>query len=195
MKLRLLVPPVLIGALLATTTGASAAPKTLDGKKVKKLTLTASGGTQHHEDDFVTEQTASELPDHGDCVSPRCAKLPFVYKPARGVNGNVMFTITWTQPLSDFDLYVAQINRDGSTSTLEGQNCGSATGTSEKVFVPKSVFRPGKTYALVVDFFRSVDDTVTGTVEMGVPSAIKDSIPDEYEGTFPGTPWNVDCAE
>lgn len=194
MKARLVLVPVLAGALAVMTTGAGAAtPKTLDGKKVKKLTLVASGGTQDHDETNVTE--ALDAPDRADCAPPRCAKLPFVWKPAKGVKGDVMFTITWSNPATDYDLYVAEVARDGSTSTLDGQSCGGTGGTSEKVFVTKDKFKPGKTYAMVVDFYRSVNDTVNGTVEMGVPSTIKHPVPDQYDGQFPGTLFKVNCTQ
>lgn len=193
MRSRLLLASALVGALAVTTTGAHAATPTLDGKKVKKLTLTASGGLQDHDETNVTE--ALDAPDRADCTAPRCAKLKFVWKPAKGVKGNVMFTITWSNPLSDYDLYVAEVARDGSTSTLEGQVCGSIGSTGEKVYVTKDKFKPGKTYAMVVDFYRSVNDTVKGTVAMGVASTITHTVPDEYDGQFPGTLIKINCTQ
>jgi surface antigen len=192
MKARLILAPVLAGALALMTTGASAAPKTLDGKKVKKLTMTVSGGLQDNDSANVTEVLTT--PDRADCAPPRCARLPFVYKPAKGVKGDVMFTITWSNPLTDYDLYVAEIARDGSAATVEGQQCASSGGTSEKVFVTKDKLKPGKTYAMVVDFFRSANDTVKGTVEMG-PSTLKHTVPDQYDGKFPGTLIPINCTQ
>jgi hypothetical protein len=193
MRARLVVAPLLVGALAVMTVGASAAPKTLDGKKVKQLTLTASGGLQDNDSTNVTE--ALTTPDRADCSAPRCAKLPFVWKPAKGVSGDVMFTITWSNPLTDYDLYVAEVARDGSTSTLEDQSCASSGGTSEKVFVTKDKFKPGHTYAMVVDFYRSVNDTVHGTVQMGAKNTIPGTVPAQYDGHFPGTLVKVNCTQ
>jgi hypothetical protein len=176
------------------TTGAGAATKTLDGKKVKKITMVASGGTQDHDETNVTELL--DPPDRADCAQPRCAKLKFVWKPAKGVkNSNVMFSIEWGSPLSDYDLYVAEVNKDGSTTTLGSNSCGGTGSTQERVYVTKDQFKSGKTYALVVDFYRSVNDEVTATVEMGVPNTIKQTVPPQYDGQFPGTLFKINCTQ
>jgi hypothetical protein len=174
------------------TVGASAAPKTLDGKKIKTLTLSASGGLQDHDDSNVTDlpHVLDTLPDRADCKAPRCAKLPFVYKPAKGVKGDVMFAITWSNPLTDYDLYVAEVDRDGTTTSVGAFHCGGTGGTSEKVFVPRGTFKAGKTYAMVVDFYRSVNDTVHGTVTMG-PSTVSHPVPAQADGLL----FPINCTQ
>jgi hypothetical protein len=149
-------------ALAAPGALASSTP-VLDGKKVTKLTLAASGGLQDHDDDN-TQLLASV--DRANCAPPRCAVLKFVYKPAKGVQGDTLYTIKWTNPASDMDLYVAAVDKKGEMSEVGATHCGGGAGTSEKVFVPAGTLKSGKTYALVADFFRSVNDNVTGTVEM-----------------------------
>jgi hypothetical protein len=194
MRTRVVLASLLVGTLAVMSTGASAAPKTLDGKKVKKLTMVASGGLQDHDETNATE--ALDAPDRADCAAPRCAKLKFVWKPAKGVkNSNVMFSISWGTPLSDYDLYVAEVNKDGSTTTLGSNSCGGTGTTSEKVYVTKDQFKAGRTYALVVDFYRSFNDTVTATVEMGVPNSIKQTVPPQYDGQFPGTLFKINCTQ
>jgi hypothetical protein len=193
MRNRLVLVPVLVAGLALGLTNAQAATKTLDGKKVKTLTLTAAGGTQDHDETNVTE--VLDAPDRADCESPRCAKLTFIWKPAKGVKGDVLFSITWSNPLSDYDLYVAEVAKDGTTTTLADQSCGGTGGTSEKVFVTKDKFKAGRTYAMVVDFYRSVNDTVKGTVQMGVKSTLKHPVPDQYDGQFPGTLFKVNCTQ
>jgi hypothetical protein len=175
-KVRLVSAAVLAGALALSTVGAQAAPKTLDGKKTKVLTFKVAGGLQTHDSDMVTDSASLEARDRADCTAPRCAKLPFVYKPAKGVKGNVAFQISWTNAASDFDLYVAIVNKDGSTSDIG--HCGGTTGTAEKLYLDAGNFKAGKSYALVVDFYRSVNDTVTGTVTMPGTDQVKKTLPD-----------------
>ena len=98
-----------------------------------------------------------------------------------------MFTATWSNPASDIDLYAVEVTKDGSANTL-GQ-CALTGTTSEKVYLGPADLRPGKHYALVMQFFRSLNETATGTVEMGIPSTIK------HTADLPGLgdPANADC--
>jgi hypothetical protein len=199
MRTRLLLAPVLIGALAAMTVSADAATKTMDGKKVKKLSITAAGGAQSNDGwavyDAVAiadQDLADQLPEQlrrndVDCKPPVCARLPFVYKPAKGVKGGLMFTATWSNPASDIDLYVVEVAKDGSATDVG--HCAQFGTTSEKVYLPPSEIRSGRTYALVMIFFRSFNETATGTVEINVPSSIKNTV---ALPTF-GDPLNLDC--
>lgn len=183
MKVRLATATVLMGLLAVSTAGAQAATPVLDGKKVKVLTLTASGGTQDHDTDMVTDlakDPTGPSPDRTQCAAPRCGKLRFTYKPAKGVKGDLMFTLNWTNQASDMDLYVAEVAKDGSLSDIG--HCGGVGGTSEKVFLPASSLKSGKSYVLVADFFRSVNDTVTGKVQIGAPSTVKTTVPAQVDG-------------
>jgi surface antigen len=163
MRHRLVLATAALGvaAIAAPAALAAPAPPVLDGKKVTKLSLTGSGGLQDNDKDAADLSGA----DRADCAAPRCMKLVFVYNPAKGVKGDALFTASWSNPASDIDLYVASVNKDGSTSEVGG-HCGGVGGVSEKVFVPAGTLKPGKKYALVADFFRSLNETVTGTVEM-----------------------------
>ena len=189
MKVRLATAAVLLGVLAAGTPGAQAANPVLDGKKIKVLSLTASGGLQSNDKD----QAQLKTPDRADCAAPRCARLPFTYKPAKGVNGDLMFTVTWTNPASDIDLYAGEVGKDGSTTTID--SCGGTGTASEKVFVPAASLKSGKTYVLVVDWFRSLNETAKATVQIGVPSSIKATVPPQYDGKVPGTLFKVNCTQ
>ena len=190
MKVRLLTAAALAGALAVSTAGAQAAPRTLDGRSVKTLTMTASGGLQDNDKD---QAQLLSSPDRADCAPPRCSRLPFLYKPAKGVKGDLMFTVTWTNRASDIDLYVGEVARDGSTTTVD--SCGGVGSTTEKVFLPAKALKPGKTYVLVVDWFRSLNETATAKVQIGVPSTIKTTVPAKYDGQLPGTLFKVNCTQ
>lgn len=46
---------------------------------------------------------------------------------------------------------------------------------------------------MVIDFFRSLNKTVKGKVEIGVPSTIPAGVPAQYDGHFPGTLFPGNC--
>jgi hypothetical protein len=160
MRKRLVLTAAAFAALALATPSALAAPTpVLDGKKVTKLTKAFDAGLQDHDQDAADISGA----DRADCAPPRCGVLKFVYKPAKGVKADTLFNITWTNPASDFDLYVAEVGKSGMSDVA---HCGGVGNTTETVFIPAGTFKVGKTYALVADFFRSVNDTVTGTITM-----------------------------
>ena len=178
MKIRLISVGAVSLALALTVTSAQAAPPTLDGKKVKTLSLTTAAGLQDHDADLVTDTAKNPTgggPDRAICQAPRCSALTFVYKPAKGVPaGPVGFRIAWGTPGDDFDLYVAEVTR-GERSTLA--KCGASGGTSETVIVPAGTLRAGRTYALVADHYRSANDTVTATVSFPNTFSTKTTVP------------------
>jgi hypothetical protein len=166
-------PRLLLALGTATLVAAAAVPShaaatpVLDGKKVKKITRTASGGLQTNDADNASLET----PNRADCTAPRCFRLDFVYKPATGVKGNVLFKITWTNPASDYDLYVA------SDKKVALASCGGAAGMGESLVMSGKTLKYGKRYTLVADFFRSVNDTVTATVEFPTASVAGTTVP------------------
>jgi hypothetical protein len=178
MKIRLIGVGAVSLALALTVTSAQAAPPTLDGKKVKTLSLTTSAGAQDHDADLVTDVAKDPTgggPDRAICQAPRCSALTFVYKPAKGVPAApVGFKIAWGTPGDDFDLYVAEVTR-GERSTLA--KCGATGGTSETVIVPAGTLRAGRTYALVADHYRSANDKVTATVSFPNTFSVKTTVP------------------
>ncbi|MCW2735640.1 hypothetical protein [Nocardioides sp.] len=168
MRNRLVLAAAALSALALAAPAALAGPATptLDGKKTTKLTVSLAGGLQDNDKDAADLSGA----DRADCAAPRCGVLKFVFKPAAGVKADTLFNIKWTNPASDIDLYVAEVGKSGMSDVA---HCGGIGNTSETVFIPAGTFKPGKTYALVADFFRSVNETVTGTVTMpaAAPSA------------------------
>ncbi len=177
MLARILTALTVSGALALTVTGAHAATPVLDGKKVKVMTLKAAGGAQDHDVDQVTELAKDPLgsgADRTQCVMPRCAALTFVYKPAKGVRAPIGFAMSWTVPVDDMDLYVAEVVKGERT---EVAHCAAGVGTSEKVVLPFGTLVAGHTYALVADFYRSVNDNVTASVSFPSTVAVKTSVP------------------
>ena len=180
MKVRLVTAATIAGALALSMSGAQAAPKVLDGKTLKVLEFTGNGGAQDNDKDYAQAATGSV--DRSNCQAPRCGKLTFVYKPAKGVKGDLMFTLTWANPASDIDLYVAEIGKTGDATTIA--QCGGTGTASEKVFLDSSTLKAGKTYALVADYYRSLNETVKGKVEIGVPSTVKATVPAAVDKAF-----------
>jgi hypothetical protein len=181
MKTRLvLVPTLVAGLALSLTHAQAAATKTLDGKKVKSITWQAPTTPQANDADLVS----LDGPDRVECEAPRCAKFPFVFAPAKGVTASgLIFTATWTIPVEDVDLYVAAVGKDGSYSDIG--HCGTFAGTTEKVFLPRSAFKPGKKYAVIVDFYRTASDTVTAKVEFPGTNTIKATMPAAVDDVQP----------
>jgi hypothetical protein len=182
-KVRLVTATVLAGGLVASMSGAHAggAP-VLDGKKVTSITTTFSPAAQDHDGDLVTDQVAKTNRD--DCKDARCGRLNFMFKPAKGVKGNLKFTINWTVPVEDFDLYVAEVAKDGSASDIG--HCGGSAGTSEQVNLDSSAFKTGKTYVLIADYYRATgSDKVTATVAFPAASTAKTTIPATVDGLEP----------
>jgi len=162
-------------AAAASLPSDAGAPKTLDGKKVKKITATAAGGLQANDAD----NASLDVQNRANCAPPRCFRLDFVYKPAAGVRGNLLFKVTWTNPASDFDLYVATAKK------VEVAHCGGAAGLGEMLVVPASRFKAGQKYTLVVDFFRSVNDTATATVELPTKETMDANVPADVDTLLP----------
>jgi hypothetical protein len=181
MRTRVLLVAAAAVTLGLTLTSANAAPPTLDGKKVKTVTLTAVGPQQDHDSDFVTGFAGG--PARVDCTAPRCARKDFIYKPAKGVKGDVMFEAKWTLPAADIDLYVAEVAKDGSPSELA--HCGAAAGTSEKIFVDSSSLKSGKRYAIILDFYRTANESVTATATMPGTNSTKTTAPAAVDSNQP----------
>lgn len=175
MKTRLVTATALVGAVAAFAGSASAAPApVLDGKKTKVLTLKATGAAQSNDTSLVTGSAGLDG-ERVECAPPRCARMDFTYKPAKGVKGDVMFEATWTNPASDVDLYVAALDKSGFPTQIG--SCGSSIGTSEKVFLDASSFKSGKKYALIVDFYRTANEAVTATATMPGTNTIGTTVP------------------
>ncbi len=175
MPRRLLTTVLLVGAIAVGSSGAQAATPTMDGKKVKALRVTATSGIEEHDKDL-----AGSSSEPVECGKPRCVRLPFVYQPAKGVKGGLMFTATWKTPGTDIDLFVGEVDKKGRTTLVT--SCASSGPPSEKVYLAPSQLRPGRTYVMVLDFFRAVNETVEGKVEINVPSSVKTTVPAKVDG-------------
>jgi hypothetical protein len=167
-KVRLALATALAGGLLVSMSGAQAGPPVMDGKKVKVLNKSAVGPA-------TTQHLAAF--DEVTCEDPtKCLTLPFVYKPAKGVKGDLMFTATWTNPAADFDLYVIEVDPKKKTETMIAQ-CATAPFTKERVFISAKDLRPGRIYRMVVGFYLPLGDTVKTSVQIGVPNTIPTTVP------------------
>ncbi len=172
MKTRLITAAVLAGGLALSVSGASAADATLDGAKTTSLEVTAAAAAQSHDANLVSLDDVDVV----NCKpGAECSVLTFLYKPAKGVKGDLMMGATWSNPASDMDLYFAEVLKDGSREEIG--HCASAGGPSEKLFVPADALKVGKTYAVVTYFFRSAAETVTSKVEINVPDSTKTTVP------------------
>ena len=173
MKLRLLTATAVAGVCALTLSSAQAATPVLDGKKVKALTAETTPAAQDNDTVLVDDLNGVE---RVSCAPPKCSRLPFVFKPAKGVKGSLAFTITWSLPGEDYDLYVAEIAKDGTATQLA--TCGATAGTSEKVELPMDAFKPGKTYALITYNFRSSGTSkVTSKVSFPGSAPVKETVP------------------
>jgi len=175
MKLRLVTAVALSAGLFLSVSGAEAATPTMDGKKLKAINVTAKATLQSNDKDFVVPGG----PERVDCKAPRCSKTSFVYKPAKGVKGGLLLTATWANTASDIDLYLAVVNPNKSLTQVGA--CGASAGTSEKVYVPPSTLRSGKTYIMVIDFYRTNAEVVKGKVEINVSNSTKTTVPAKAE--------------
>lgn len=170
MSRRLFTAGLLAGVLALSGSGAEAATPTLDGKKVKSLRVTATSGIEEHDSDL-----AGTGGDPLECGKPRCVRLPFRYQPAKGIKGGLLFTATWRTPGTDIDLFVGEVDKKGRTTRVAA--CASSGPPSEKVYLAPAELRPGRTYVMVLDFFRAVNEPVVGTVEINVPNSVKTTVP------------------
>jgi hypothetical protein len=180
-KIRLITAAVVAGGLVASMSGAEAAVKTLDGAKTKTLTATFTPTAQDNDSDLVTGLAGG--PERVACAAPRCARLPFLYKPAKGVKGPLSFKLTWSVPAEDMDLYVAELDKRGEATELA--HCGASAGTSEQLLVDASTFKSGKTYALIADFYRATGSAVTATVSLPGAVTNKAVVPDAVDSLQP----------
>ena len=160
----------------ATALPSEAGAPVLDGKKVKKITKVVKPQTQDNDADNVTAITAASAPNRANCAPPRCTRVDFVYQPAKGVKGNVLLKVTWTNPASDFDLYFADERKNDKA------HCGGFGGLGEALVIRGSSLKVGRKYTLVVDHFRAVEDTITATVEFPTKRAAATTVPADVDG-------------
>ena len=185
MRIRLALAAVLgVLALVAPSALAAPAPVTLDGKKVSVLKLVVDAPMQSNDASPATDEATGY--DRYQCVPPRCALVPFVFKPAKGVKSDIAMSLSWPNEASDFDLYLLQIEKTGRTKLY---NCGGSAGTSEKIFIPAGSLRSGKTYAMMVDFYRTSGEKITA--ELSMPG--KDTTAKTLPAAADGAVYPINC--
>lgn len=154
----------------------------LDGRRVRVLTRTDDAAAQAHAADAAAG--VSPL----DCRPPRCTVIQFVYFPQVGVRSDIAFTASWTSPLSEIDLYVAEV--DPVRGNLPVARCASHTGgTVERVFFPSGFLRRGSTYKVIAEYQRTLGDRVTARVQMPGPDEAPTTVPSTVDRVVP-----VNCA-
>ena len=141
-------------ALALAAPHASAGDPVLDGKKVKNLNVTQEAPT-----DAVGVADPSSA-DVAKCAPPRCARVTFVYKPAKGVKAPVsvshkQFYIAST----DTDLYLLQ----GSTVVAA---CTGIVSNARYLQVAPEALKPGTTYTAVMYYSHSTGETTRMDVNM-----------------------------
>ena len=149
-------------SLLVAGAGASSAaapPPVLDGKKVKNLKVVQESPT-----DAVG--VADPAPaDVAACQAPRCARVDFVYKPAKGVKAPLsvhhkQFYVATT----DTDLYLMQ-------GTQVVAACTGMVSNARYVQVEAAKLKPGSTYSAIMYYSHSTGETTTMNVDLpGVAS-------------------------
>lgn len=197
MNARLVLAPALAAVLAVGAVGAHAATPTLDGKKVKKLAATYTPAAQDNDATLATDLISivdprapgATNPERTECaVGSRCGRITFKYLPAKGVRGGMMIQSVWSNPTTDIDLYLAEVAKDGSVSQIA--SCGGSGGTSEKIYVAPGELRPGRTYAVITDFFRVASDTVKTSVVFPGANTMKSTLP-----AGDGAVFNVNCTQ
>lgn len=142
-----------ITAALAVPQASAAGTPVLDGKKVKSLSIIQESGPAARGVDPTPAQVAA-------CKAPDCARLPFVYKPAKGVSASLSVTErNFYAGLGDADLYLLQ----GSTVIA---SCTGTFSNKRHITVPASALKPGATYTAVMFYSHSIGESTSMTVDL-----------------------------
>lgn len=154
MKRTPLAAALVVGAVALVAPHAVAGPPVLDGKKVINLKVQQESPT-----DAVGVQDPSTA-DVAACDIPRCGRIDFVYRPAKGVTAALsvrhkQFYIGTT----DTDLYLL----DGQTVVA---SCTGYVSNARYLQVPASKLKPGRTYTAVMYFSHSTGETVRMDVDL-----------------------------
>ena len=185
MRYRSLAAAASVAAICAALPAHAAGVKTLDGKKTKALTFSLASSPQENDTSNIGDvanaagqSTPFDRPDVGHCPKTRCLSYTFKYAPAKGVKpGPFSVKISWTIPGQDYDLYIIQNGSDVG-------HCGASAGTSEVVVIPAI---KGKVYTVVVDQYRALPDTVTGSISFPAKDKVASTTGDPT-GVIP-----IDC--
>jgi hypothetical protein len=169
----------LVAAGVAVPSASADPTPVLDGKKVHNLHLVAEAATGASAVDPTPEQVAS-------CAPPACARITFVYKPAKGM----------TAPLSVSERNFWAVAGDEDLYLLQGTKViASCTGTvsnARYLSVPASALKPGTTYTAVEYFSHEIGESTAINVDLpgvaGRDSVVLDANnPFDYSTTVCGT--------
>ena len=178
MRTRLFAVAAAALALLPFASSDAGGP-VLDGQKRKTITWTGTMTPQQ------SVQTVSGY-DPTTCTPTDCAVKGFVFKPAKGVTGNLLFAIKWTVPVEDVDLFV--IDSKGAVVA----QCAGFGGNGEALVVPMEDLKSGKSYTAVAHYFISAQDTLNGIIEF--PTAFASKPPPSVDPTVDAAVAQQQCA-
>ena len=151
--MRAAVAAALVAMAAVAAPHAQAGPPVLDGKKVKKLSVIAEAAPGAAAVDPTPEQVAS-------CAPPACARIDFVYKPAKGVTSPLTVTErNFWAGLGDEDIYLMQ------DKTVVA-SCTGTLSNARYISVPPSKLKPGATYTAVMYFSHEIGESTSMNVEL-----------------------------
>lgn len=143
---------VVTAALAVPNAGAAGTP-VLDGKKFKTLTIIQESPPGASALDPTPAQVAA-------CKVPACARLPFVYRPAKGVTAPLTVTErNFYAGLGDADLYLLQ----GTTIVA---SCTGTFSNKRHLTLAPSALKPGTTYTAVMYYSHSIGESTSMTVDL-----------------------------
>lgn len=165
-----LVALAAIWALALAGAPASAGPDVLDGKRKTKVASIVEIPTAT----FVTASDPTDAQVLGCTANVQCGKLDFLYKPARGVKGDLTVMATWFYPtVTDVDLYLV-----GAGKILA--RCASTLGNRRFAQLKAASLKPGRTYTIVAFYAHSVGETLT--IQASMPPVAVEQV--THEDTF-----------
>lgn len=156
MRSRRFMLPVVAVLTLGAVLPADAGPKVLDGKKVKQVVSISE----------IPAATANVPNDPTDAqvlackIKTECNRLDFVFKPAKGVKGDLTVMTKWYFPTTtDVDLYLVGAGK------IVGR-CASYLGNQRFIQVPGASLKAGKVYTAIAYYAHSSGETLTLQVDM-----------------------------
>ena len=154
-----------VAVTVAIAAQAHAGPPTVDGSKVKRLEWSQAVPAQQHLQDAESGVDASA------CAPPDCNRYSFVWKPQRGLKGNILIETKWGVPGGDYDLSLLNDRGAGIAG------CAGYGGLGEALVLPSTLLIPGKTYTVVTAFFLSAPDTMHNVIEFPTSHAVPTATP------------------
>ena len=156
---RVVLAAVSLAAVAVSVPSADAeAPQVLDGKVVKNLHIVAEAPPGASTVDPTPEQVAS-------CAPPACARITFVYKPAKSMKAAALSVreANFWAGLGDEDLYLMQ-------GTKVIASCTGTVSNQRYLVVPASALKPGTTYTAVEYFSHEIGESTAMNVDLPATS-------------------------